>query len=174
MRSLRSIFTLAAVTAVAVAAAGPSASASVPSQENAVRASTNKDIVATATAAGKFKTLTSLLKQAGLAGTLQGKGPYTVFAPTDAAFAKVPKATLQALGKDKAKLRSVLLYHVAQGKLTAAKVVKRSSVKTLNGQSVRIRVSGGKVTIGGARVITPDVAASNGVIHVINKVLIPR
>jgi uncharacterized surface protein with fasciclin (FAS1) repeats len=174
MRSLRSIFTLAAVTAVAVAAAGPSASASVPSQENAVRASTNKDIVATATAAGKFKTLTSLLKQAGLAGTLQGKGPYTVFAPTDAAFAKVPKATLQALGKDKAKLRSVLLYHVAQGKLTAAKVVKRSSVKTLNGQSVRIRVSGGKVTIGGARVITPDVAASNGVIHVINEVLIPR
>lgn len=174
MRSLRSIFTLAAVTAVAVAAAGPSASASVPSQENAVRASTNKDIVATATAAGKFKTLTSLLKQAGLAGTLQGKGPYTVFAPTDAAFAKVPKATLQALGKDKAKLRSVLLYHVAQGKLTAAKVVKRSSVKTLNGQPVRIRVSGGKVTIGGARVITPDVAASNGVIHVINEVLIPR
>jgi uncharacterized surface protein with fasciclin (FAS1) repeats len=174
MRSLRSIFTLAAVTAVAVAAAGPSASASVPSQENAVRASTNKDIVATATAAGKFKTLTSLLKQAGLAGTLQGKGPYTVFAPTDAAFAKVPKATLQALGKDKAKLRSVLLYHVAQGKLTAAKVVKRSSVKTLNGQSVRVRVSGGKVTIGGARVTTPDVAASNGVIHVINEVLIPR
>ena len=174
MRSLRSIFTLAAVTAVAVAAAGPSASASVPSQENAVRASTNKDIVATATAAGKFKTLTSLLKQAGLAGTLQGKGPYTVFAPTDAAFAKVPKATLQALGKDKAKLRSVLLYHVAQGKLTAAKVVKRSSVKTLNGQSLRIRVSGGKVTVGGARVITPDVAASNGVIHVINEVLIPR
>jgi uncharacterized surface protein with fasciclin (FAS1) repeats len=174
MRSIRSIFTLAAVTAVAVAAAGPSASASVPSQENAVQASANTDIVATATAAGKFKTLTSLLKQAGLAGTLQGKGSYTVFAPTDAAFAKVPKSTLQALGKDKAKLRSVLLYHVAKGKLTAAKVVKRSSVKTLNGQPVRIRVSGGRVTVGGARVITPDVAASNGVIHVINKVLIPR
>jgi uncharacterized surface protein with fasciclin (FAS1) repeats len=174
MRSIRSIFTLAAVTAVAVAAAGPSASASVPSQENAVQASANTDIVATATAAGKFKTLTSLLKQAGLAGTLQGKGSYTVFAPTDAAFAKVPKATLQALGKDKAKLRSVLLYHVAKGKLTAAKVVKRSSVKTLNGQSVRIRVNGGKVTVGGARVTTPDVAASNGVIHIINKVLIPR
>ena len=174
MRSIRSIFTLAAVTAVAVAAAGPSASARVPSQENAVQASAKTDIVATATAAGKFKTLTSLLKQAGLAATLQGKTSYTVFAPTDAAFAKVPKATLQALGKDKAKLRSVLLYHVAKGKLTAAKVVKRSSVKTLNGQSVRIRVSGGKVTVGGARVTTPDVAASNGVIHVINKVLIPR
>jgi uncharacterized surface protein with fasciclin (FAS1) repeats len=170
MRSIRSIFTLAAVTAVVVAAAGPSASASVPSQGNAAK----EDIVATATAAGKFKTLTSLLKQAGLAGTLQGKVSYTVFAPTDAAFAKVPKSTLQALGKDKAKLRSVLLYHVAKGKLTAAKVVKRSSVKTLNGQSVRIRVSGDKVTVGGARVITPDIAASNGVIHVINKVLIPR
>ena len=174
MRSIRSIFTLAAVTAVAVAAAGPSASASVPSQESADQAGAKKDIVATATAAGKFKTLTSLLKQAGLAATLQGKTSYTVFAPTDAAFAKVPKATLQALGKDKAKLRSVLLYHVAKGKLTAAKVVKRSSVKTVNGQSVRIRVSGGKVTVGGARVTTPDVAASNGVIHVINKVLIPR
>jgi uncharacterized surface protein with fasciclin (FAS1) repeats len=171
---MRSIFTLAAVTAVAVAAVGPSASANVPSQENAVQASAKKDIVETATAAGKFKTLTSLLKQAGLAGTLQGKGSYTVFAPTDAAFAKVPKATLQALGQDKAKLRSVLLYHVVKGKLTAAKIVKRSSVKTLNGQSLRIRVSGGKVTVGGARVITPDVAASNGVIHVINKVLIPR
>lgn len=174
MRSIRSVFTLAAVTAVAVAAVGPSASASVPPQENAVQTSAKKDIVETATAAGKFKTLTSLLKQAGLAGTLQGKGSYTVFAPTDAAFAKVPKATLQALGQDKAKLRSVLLYHVAKGKLTAAKVVKRSSVKTLNGQSLRIRVNGGKVTVGGARVITPDVAASNGVIHVINKVLIPR
>jgi uncharacterized surface protein with fasciclin (FAS1) repeats len=174
MRSIRSIFTLAAVTAVAVAAVGPSASASVPSQGNAVQASAKQDIVETATAAGKFKTLTSLLKQAGLAGTLQGKGSYTVFAPTDAAFAKVPKATLQALGQDKAKLRSVLLYHVAKGKLTAAKVVKRSSVKTLNGQSLRIRVSGDKVTVGGARVTKPDVAASNGVIHVINKVLIPR
>jgi uncharacterized surface protein with fasciclin (FAS1) repeats len=174
MRSIRSICTLAAVTAVAVAAVGPSASASVPSQGNAVQASAKKDIVETATAAGKFKTLTSLLKQAGLAGTLQGKGSYTVFAPTDAAFAKVPKATLQALGQDKAKLRSVLLYHVAKGNLTAAKVVKRSSVKTLNGQSLRIRVSGGKVTVGGAQVTKADVAASNGVIHVINKVLIPR
>jgi uncharacterized surface protein with fasciclin (FAS1) repeats len=174
MKSIRSMITLAAVTAVAVAALGPTASASVPSHRSAAQASASKDIVATATAAGKFKTLTSLLKQAGLAGTLQAKGSYTVFAPTDAAFAKVPKATLEALAKDKAKLRAVLLYHVAKGKLTAAKVVKRSSVKTLNGQSVRIRVSDGKVTAGGARVTTPDVAASNGVIHVINKVLIPR
>ena len=151
---------------------GP-ASASAP-QGTAVPASAKKDIVETAVAAGKFKTLASLLKQAGLAKTLKGKGPYTVFAPTDAAFAKVPKATLDALAKDKAKLRSVLLYHVAKGKLTAAKVVKRRSIKTLNGQRVRVRVRGGKVCVGGARVVTPDVRASNGVIHVINKVLIPR
>jgi uncharacterized surface protein with fasciclin (FAS1) repeats len=97
-----------------------------------------------------------------------------VFAPTDKAFSKVPKATLDALAKDKAKLRSVLLYHVAKGKLTATKVVNRTSIKTLNGQRVRVRVRDGKVFVGGARVTTPDVAASNGVIPVINKVLIPR
>jgi uncharacterized surface protein with fasciclin (FAS1) repeats len=139
----------------------------------AVHSGAGKNIVQTAVAAGKFKTLAALLKQAGLAGTLQGKGPFTVFAPTDAAFAKVPKATLEALGKDKAKLRSVLLYHVAKGKLTAAKVVKRSSVKTLNGERVKIRVRNDKVFVGGARVTTADVGASNGVIHVINRVLIP-
>ena len=86
----------------------------------------------------------------------------------------MPKATLDALAKDKAKLRAVLLYHVAKGKLTAAKVVKRSSIKTLNGQRVRVKVRDDKVFVGGAPVSTPDVAASNGVIHVINKVLIPR
>jgi uncharacterized surface protein with fasciclin (FAS1) repeats len=133
-----------------------------------------KNIVQTAVAAGSFKTLVSLVKQAGLAGALSGPGPLTVFAPTDAAFAKVPKATLAALAKDKSKLKAVLLYHVAKGKLTAAKVVKLHSVKTLNGQSLKVRVSHGTVTVGGARVIKTDIGASNGVIHVINKVLIPR
>ena len=133
-----------------------------------------KNIVQTAVAAGQFKTLASLLKKAGLAGTLQGRGPFTVFAPTDAAFAKVPKATLAALGKDRAKLRAVLLYHVVKGKVTAKQVVKLRSAKTLNGQSVAIRTRGGKVTVGGAAVTATDVASSNGVIHVINKVLIPR
>jgi uncharacterized surface protein with fasciclin (FAS1) repeats len=171
MRSLRTITAVAATTAVGVAAVGSTASAR-PAEP--ARASQTKDIVQTAVAAGQFKTLASLLKQAGLAGTLQAKGPYTVFAPTDAAFAKVPKATLQALGKDKAKLRSVLLYHVAKGRLPAAKVVKRTSIPTLNGQSVRVRVRGSRVFVGGARVTTPDVGASNGVIHVINRVLIPR
>jgi uncharacterized surface protein with fasciclin (FAS1) repeats len=132
-----------------------------------------KTIVQTAVAAGTFKTLASLLTKAGLVATLQGKGPFTVFAPTDAAFAKVPKATLTALAKDKAKLRSVLLYHVVKGNVTAAKVVKLTSARTLNGQPVAIRVSGGKVFVGGARVTATDVKASNGVIHVVNKVLIP-
>ena len=132
-----------------------------------------RNIVQTAVAAGSFTTLASLLKKAGLAGALQGKGPFTVFAPTDAAFAKVPKATLAALGKDRAKLRAVLLYHVAKGNLTAAKVVKKSRIATLNGKSLRIRVSGSTVRVGGARVTTANVAASNGVIHVIDRVLIP-
>jgi uncharacterized surface protein with fasciclin (FAS1) repeats len=162
------LFAIAALTVIAGTASEAGASPA------GTAAADQRDIVQTAVAAGKFKTLTSLLEQAGLAKTLQGRGPFTVFAPTDAAFAKVPKATLEALAKDKDKLRVVLLYHVAKGKLTASKVVKRSSVKTLNGESVRIRVRGSKVTVGAARVLTPDVGASNGVIHVINKVLIPR
>ncbi len=132
-----------------------------------------KNIVQTAVAAGQFKTLASLLTKAGLAGTLQGKGPFTVFAPTDAAFAKVPKATLAALAKNKAKLRAVLLYHVVKGKVTAARAMKLHSAKTLSGKSLPIRVKAGKVLVGGGTVITPNVMASNGVIHVINKVLIP-
>ncbi len=165
MRRNRKFIALAAVSALSFWAMAPVISAKPAAERN---------IVQTAVAAGQFKTLTKLVKQAGLAGALQAKGPYTVFAPTDAAFAKVPKATLQALAKDKAKLRAVLLYHVAKGKLTAAKVVKLHSVKTLNGQSLKIRVSHGTVMVGGARVIKTDIGASNGVIHVINKVLIPR
>ena len=132
-----------------------------------------KNIVQTAIAAGQFKTLASLLTKAGLAGPLKGRGPFTVFAPTDAAFAKVPKATLAALAKNKAKLRAVLLYHVVKGKVTAAQTMKLRSAKTLNGKSLAIRVNGGKVLVGGATVTKADVNASNGVIHVINKVLIP-
>ena len=159
---------LAAVGALSLSAIAP-----VASMASATRAA-KPNIVQTAVAAGQFKTLVKLVKQAGLAGTLQGKGPFTVFAPTDAAFAKVPKATLAALAKDKAKLRAVLLYHVAKGKLTAAKIVKLRSIKTLNGQSLKVRVNHGTVTVGGARVVKADIGASNGVIHVINQVLIPR
>ena len=161
------------VALAAVGALSLSAIAPVASMASATRAA-KPNIVQTAVAAGQFKTLVKLVKQAGLAGALQGKGPLTVFAPTDAAFAKVPKSTLAALAKDKAKLRAVLLYHVAKGKLTAAKVVKLRSIKTLNGQSLKVRVNHGTVTIGGARVVKADIGASNGVIHVINQVLIPR
>jgi len=165
MRRNRKFVALAAVAVLSLSAIAPVVSATPAAKPN---------IVQTAVAAGQFKTLTKLVKQAGLAGTLQTKGPFTVFAPTDAAFAKVPKSTLAALAKDKAKLRAVLLYHVAKGKHPAAKVVKLRSAKTLNGQSLKVRVSGGTVTVGGARVTTADIGASNGVIHVINKVLIPR
>jgi uncharacterized surface protein with fasciclin (FAS1) repeats len=134
----------------------------------------NKNIVQTAVAAGQFKTLVSLVKQAGLAGALSGSGKLTVFAPTDAAFKKVPKATLAKLGRDRALLRSVLLYHVAKGNVKAAQVVKLRSAPTLNGKRVRIAVRNGAVYLNGnSRVIKTDVAASNGTIHVINRVLIP-
>lgn len=162
MKKLISILTVAAV---ALSLAATTATA---------RPATEKNIVQTAVAAGKFKTLTKLLKTAGLAGALAKPGPFTVFAPTDAAFAKVPKTTLAALLKNRAKLRAVLLYHVVSGKVTSDQVVKLRSAKTLNGKSVRIRVTGGSVFVNTAKVTTPDVAASNGVIHVINRVLIPR
>jgi uncharacterized surface protein with fasciclin (FAS1) repeats len=132
-----------------------------------------KNLVQTAVAAGQFKTLASLLQKAGLPGTLEGKGPFTVFAPTDAAFAKVPKATLASLAKNKAKLRAVLLYHVVKGKVTAAQAMKLQSAKTLEGKPVSIQVKGGKVIVGGATVVKANVMASNGVIHVSNKVLVP-
>jgi len=163
-----SIITVA-VIALAVATATATAGRATP----AAPKMGEKNLVQTAVAAGQFKTLASLLQQAGLAATLEGKGPFTVFAPTDAAFAKVPKATLAALAENKAKLRAVLLYHVVKGKVTAAQVTKLHSAKTLEGKSLSIRVSGGKVIVGGATVVKADVIASNGVIHVINKVLIP-
>jgi uncharacterized surface protein with fasciclin (FAS1) repeats len=164
MRRIRAIAALSA--AAAVAAAAPAATSA--------DAEGGRDIVETAAAAGKFDTLTSLLRKAGLARTLKRPGPYTVFAPTDRAFSKVPDSTLDALAEDREKLRAVLLYHVAKRRLTADKVVRRRSIKTLNGKRVRVRVRGDKVRVGGARVTTADVAASNGVIHVINRVLIPR
>ena len=165
----KSIAAFAALTVVVAAVAGI-ATASSAKQTGM----SDKNIVQTAVAAGQFKTLVSLVKQAGLAGALSAPGQLTVFAPTDAAFAKVPKATLAALAKDKAKLKAVLLYHVAKSKVTAAQVVKLKTVTTLEGGTLSIRVVGGRVFVGGAQVITPDVMASNGVIHVINKVLIPR
>ena len=156
---------LALAVGVATASAGRATTAGPKMSE--------KNLVQTAVAAGQFKTLASLLEKAGLAGTLEGKGPFTVFAPTDTAFAKVPKATIASLARNKSKLRAVLLYHVVKGKVTAAQAMGLHSAKTLEGEPVSIRVSGGKVIVGGATVIKANVMATNGVIHVINKVLIP-
>lgn len=131
-----------------------------------------KDIVETAVAAGNFKTLATALQAAGLVDTLKGKGPFTVFAPTDAAFAKVPKADLDALLKDKAKLTAVLTYHVVAGKVLA-KDISPGKVKTVQGSELTLATTGG-VTVDGAKVTTADVIADNGVIHVIDTVLIPK
>ena len=132
-----------------------------------------RNIVQTAAAAGQFKTLVALVKQAGLAGALSKPGALTVFAPTDAAFAKVPKKTLAALAKNRTALKGVLLYHVVKGKVTAAQASMLTSAPTLEGAALQIRASDGKLYVGGARVIKADVMASNGVIHAINRVLIP-
>ena len=131
-----------------------------------------KDIVDTAVAAGQFNTLATALKAAGLVDTLKGPGPFTVFAPTDEAFAKVPKAQLDALLADKAKLTAVLTYHVVPGKVMAADV-KAGSVPTVQGSSLTVATDGG-VKVDGPRVIATDIVASNGVIHVIDSVVLPQ
>ncbi len=131
-----------------------------------------KDIVETAVAAGSFKTLATALQAAGLVDTLKGKGPFTVFAPTDAAFAKIPKADLDALLKDKAKLTAVLTYHVVPGKVMA-KDVKAGTVKTVQGGMLTLGTTGG-VTVDNAKVVQADIVASNGVIHVIDSVVLPK
>jgi uncharacterized surface protein with fasciclin (FAS1) repeats len=133
-----------------------------------------KDIVETAVAAGQFKTLATALTAAGLVETLKGKGPFTVFAPTDEAFAKLPKGTLEALLKDKTKLTAILTYHVVPGDVRAAQVVKLTEAKTVNGQAAAIAVKDGKVSVAGAHVVTTDIVATNGVIHVIDAVMLPK
>ena len=133
-----------------------------------------KDIVDTAVGAGNFTTLAKLLTDAGLVATLKGPGPFTVFAPTDEAFAKVPKATLEALAADKAKLTAVLTYHVVPGKVMAADVVKLKDAKTVQGQSVKISLMGSTVMVDNAHVTKTDIVASNGVIHVIDSVILPK
>ena len=130
------------------------------------------DIVDTAVNAGSFKTLVAAVQAAGLVDTLKGAGPFTVFAPTDEAFAKLPAGTVDALLKDIPKLKKILTYHVVSGKVLAADVVKLKSATTVEGTDVKIDASNG-VKINDATVATPDVAADNGVIHVIDTVLIP-
>jgi len=154
-------FTVVAATLIAPTTAAPSA---------------NKNLTQVAASSPQFSTLVSLLGKAGLVGALKKKGPFTVFAPTNAAFAKLPKATLQKVGNDPALLKKVLLYHVVKGKVPAATVVTLDgkSAKTLAGQPVKIAVRNGKVFLNGStRVTKTDVMASNGVIHVIDRVLVP-
>ncbi len=135
----------------------------------------NKDIVDTAVAAGSFETLAKALQAADLVDTLKGPGPFTVFAPTDEAFAKLPAGTLDDLLKpeNKDKLRAILTYHVVAGEVPSAKVVKLSSAKTVNGQEVKITVMGDRVMVNNAQVVKADIPASNGVIHVIDTVIMP-
>jgi uncharacterized surface protein with fasciclin (FAS1) repeats len=135
-----------------------------------------KDIVDTAVGAGNFKTLVAAVKAADLVETLKGKGPFTVFAPTDEAFAKLPKETLESLLKpeNKKKLAAILTYHVVAGKVMAKDVVKLTEAKTVEGSSVKIAVKDGKVMVDGATVAKADIECANGVIHVIDTVIIPK
>jgi uncharacterized surface protein with fasciclin (FAS1) repeats len=153
---------LAALVAAATSIATPAATQS-------------KDIVDTAVAAGSFQTLAKALEAADLVGTLKGQGPFTVFAPTDAAFAKLPAGTVESLlrPENKDKLRRILTYHVVSGKVMAADAMKLRSAKAVSGDTLSIAAMNG-VTIDNARVVTADVAASNGVIHVIDAVLLPK
>ena len=135
-----------------------------------------KDIVDTAVAAGDFNTLVTAVKAAELVETLKSEGPYTVFAPTDAAFAKLPEGTLASLlePENKAKLAGILTYHVVAGKVMAADVVKMTEAKTVNGQMLKIVTTDGKVMVNGANVVKTDIECSNGVIHVIDAVVLPN
>jgi uncharacterized surface protein with fasciclin (FAS1) repeats len=155
----------AGIVAALVAAAGVQAGAQAPS----------KDIVDTAVAAGSFTTLAKALQAAGLVETLKGKGPFTVFAPTDEAFAKLPAGTLDELLKpeNKAKLTRILTYHVVPGKVSAAQVVKMTDAKAVSGDTIHIKTSGNAVMVNNANVVKTDIAASNGVIHVIDTVIMP-
>lgn len=131
------------------------------------------NIVEIAVGDGRFKTLVAAVTAAGLADTLKGAGPFTVFAPTDDAFAKLPKGTVDALLKDTPKLKDILLYHVVSGKVMAADVVKMSTAKTVEGKPVMIKVEGNKVWVNDAQVVITDILASNGVVHVLDKVIMP-
>ncbi|MGO4386371.1 fasciclin domain-containing protein [Microvirga sp. 2YAF29] len=152
---------IATVAALGIVAGGSSARAA--------------DVVDTAVAAGQFKTLAAALTEAGLVSTLKGSGPFTVFAPTDAAFAKLPAGTVENLLKpeNKDKLTAILTYHVVPGRVMAADVVKLQQAKTVNGKTLKVSTKGSGVMINDANVTKADIAASNGVIHVVDTVILP-
>jgi len=161
-------------TAASTQSPAPTTAAAPSTAPSASPAAMTKDIVETATEAGSFKTLLTAVKAAGLVETLQGKGSFTVFAPTDAAFAALPAGTLDGLLKDPAALKKILLYHVVSGSVTSDKVVGLTSATSVEGSPIAIAVKDGTVYLNdSAKVVTPDVMASNGVIHVIDKVILP-
>ncbi len=164
------LFAVAAVAALFTLPTGASAQHATHKEKKPM-----KNIVEIAAEAGSFNTLVAAVKAAGLVETLSGKGPFTVFAPTDAAFAKLPAGTIDALLADKAKLTSILTYHVVSGNVMAADIIKANGATptTVNGLPVDIVVRDGKVYVNGAQVVTADIVASNGVIHVIDTVLLP-
>jgi uncharacterized surface protein with fasciclin (FAS1) repeats len=161
-------FATRTLAAIALAASIGAAAAASPSTQA-------RDIVDTAVAAGSFKTLAQALTAADLVGTLKGAGPFTVFAPTDDAFAKLPAGTVENLLKpeNREQLRRILTFHVVPGKVTAADVVKLKSAKAVSGDTLTIAAQAGSVSVNNARVVKTDIAATNGVIHVIDTVLIP-
>jgi uncharacterized surface protein with fasciclin (FAS1) repeats len=164
----------AAPTAVSTPSPAPTVAASPSNAPSPSADAMAKDIVETATEAGSFTTLLTAVKAAGLVETLQGDGPFTVFAPTDEAFAALPIGTLEGLLADKEALKNVLLYHVVAGAVTADKVLGLASADSVEGSPIAIAVKDGSVYLNdSAKVVTPDVLASNGVIHVIDKVLLP-
>jgi uncharacterized surface protein with fasciclin (FAS1) repeats len=163
------------ITAIAVVAIAAPAAVAAQSQTRGEER-TMKDIVTVAVEAGSFQTLVAAVKAAGLVEVLQGEGPFTVFAPTDEAFAKLPPGTVEALLADKEKLTAILTYHVVPGRIPASAVLKagRANPATVQGQTLDVRVVDGTVRVDGAKVIMPDIAASNGVIHVIDTVILPK
>ena len=163
----KSLYTVAALALITMPALAP---AQKPSTEKE-----SMNIVQIATTSGNFNTLVAAVKAAGLAETLQGNGPFTVFAPTDAAFAKLPAGTLEALLADREKLASILTFHVVPGKVMASDIVKSNGATptTVNGLPLDVVLRDGRVYVNGARVVTADIVASNGVIHVIDAVLVP-
>lgn len=168
--------TLSGVLALGFAGAGLGLSSSPAVAADAAKKEGAKDIVDTAVGAGQFKTLAAALTAAGLVDTLKGPGPFTVFAPTDEAFAKLPAGTLESLLKpeNKEKLVGILTYHVVPGKVTASDVTKLNEAKTVNGKMLKIAAKDGKVMINSANVAKADVMASNGVIHVVDTVILPE
>ena len=177
---LRSFAVVPAAAALFLVACGGEAT-NVPAQDAtnaaAVGSTASADILATADAAGQFKTLTAAIKAAGLEDTLKGAGPFTVFAPTDEAFKKLPAGTVESLLKpeNKDKLKAILTYHVVSGKVPSTDAVKLTTAKTVNGKDLKLAVDGKDLKLNGsAKVVKADINASNGVIHVIDTVILPE